>query len=162
MSSFYKVHKLNVNNEVETIYVFCGTECDVKKITEDLFSVDKPNKPKVIFCDQQIHPDDSILNIKIKILTQLSKSSSGSKSSGSKSSGSSGSNSTPVSLEEMYLFCQKQEQYDSQQLYGMLIKQQGRTKQKELTSTRVDQFIKNTSNEFRGGFFVYQTNFQPI
>ncbi len=133
MSSFYKVHKLNVNNEVETIYVFCGTECDETKITEDLFPIDKPNKPKVVFCDQQIHPDDSILNIKIKILTQLSKSSSG-------------SNSTPVSLEEMYLFCQKQEQYDSQQLYGMLIKQQGRTKQKELTSTRVDQFIKNTSN----------------
>ena len=76
----YKVKHI-VNNQIQTIYVFYGRKdkkYSEKQLIKKIFS-DKENdeiqknKSKIIFCSQRIHPDDSILTIKIKILNEFIK-----------------------------------------------------------------------------------------
>jgi hypothetical protein len=83
------------DNQIQTIYVFYGRKdkkVSQEQLIKNIFS-DKENdeiqknKSKIIFCSQRIHPDDSILTIKIKIINELIKKN--------------------VSIDELYLFCKK-------------------------------------------------------
>jgi hypothetical protein len=120
----YKVKQL-VNGSINTIYVFNG-----KKPTEDeqhlfkkIFTREeqeqiKKDKSVVKFSQQKIHFDDSIGTIKIKILNELKKD---------------------ISIDEIYLFCQKLERLNAVSVYQSLTQ----NNKIELTKIRLDQFISN-------------------
>ena len=102
----YKVKHI-VNNKLNTVYVFYGKkEKEVK--SEELIKKIFPGKEydeiesdtKIIFCEERIHPDDSIATIKIKILNQLVKK--------------------DIAVEELYLFCKKIEKLNSIAVYQTL------------------------------------------
>ena len=101
----YKIKKL-VNGDIETIYVFNGRkkaeseeELFKKIFTDEENEQIKRQRVSVKFSDQQIHFDDSIGTIKIKILNELKKE---------------------VSLDEMYLYCQKIETLNAVSVYQSL------------------------------------------
>ena len=118
----YKVKQLS-NGKINTIYVFNG-----KKTTEnedELFKkifTDEENKEikseriQIKFSEQQIHFDDSIGTIKIKILKELKKE---------------------ILLDEIYLYCRKIETLNSVSVYQSLTQ----NNKLQLTKVRLDQFI---------------------
>ena len=116
----YKVNHI-VNNKIVTIFVFAGSNKET--ILEPYFSKQEieniqSEKIKVIFSLQQIHFDDTIGTIKIKILNELK---------------------SKVSLEEIYLFCQKLESLNSVSIYQSLTQ----NRKIELTNIRLQQFLSN-------------------
>ena len=126
INPIYKVNYL-VDGLIDTIYVFMG-----KKITNvgketDLFEtifteeeneIITTNKIHVVFSEQQIHPDDTIGVIKLKILNEIK---------------------DKASLDEIYLFCQKIETLNSVNIYQSLTQ----NKKQPLTQVRLNQFISN-------------------
>ena len=137
----YKVNKLIDENTIEKIVVFYGTNPEDIDLDE-LFKRDPKNKAfidkntdaliftekelddisakniPVIFSDEQIHYDDTLLTVKLKIFTEFSKE---------------------FSLEEMYLFCLQREKINTASMYSTLT-QNGRI---ELTKIRLHQYLLN-------------------
>ena len=121
----YKVNYL-VDGSIDIIFIFYGK--NIKTVNqEDLFKkiftgdeIDKIHSEKINikFSEQQIHFDDTIGTIKIKILKEIQRRSS---------------------LDEIYLFCQKKETVNSVQLYKSLTQ----NKKLDLTQVRLDQFLSN-------------------
>ena len=129
----YKVKHI-VDNQIQTIYVFYGRKdkkVSQEQLIKNIFS-DKENdeiqknKSKIIFCSQRIHPDDSILTIKIKIINELIKKN--------------------VSIDELYLFCKKVEKLNSISVYQSLTQ----NKHISLTKVRLDQFLYNINSSLNG------------
>jgi hypothetical protein len=126
----YKVKKLK-NDIIDTIYVFYGRKVEgediLKKIFNDREYDDiKKHNTKIIFSEQRIHPDDSIVTIKIKILNELTKYN--------------------ISLEEIYLFCKKIETLNSVAIYQSLTQ----NKKIALTKLRLEQFLQNIDSDSNG------------
>ena len=126
----YKVNKIK-NNKIDTIYVFNGGK---DKNNNQIFNNNEiknidNNKIKVIYCKQQIHLDDSIGMIKIKILNELKKT---------------------ISLDEIYLYCEKLDTINSVSLYQTLTQ----NKKLSLTKVRLNQFISNIVSEENGKQFL--------
>jgi len=122
----YKVNYI-INGIIDTIYVFNGGK---DKSINQIFNDNEieninTNKIKIVYSKQQIHLDDSIGMIKIKILNQLKKT---------------------ISLDEIYLYCQKLEQFNSVFLYQTLTQ----NKKISLTNVRLNQFISNIVSEENG------------
>jgi hypothetical protein len=119
----YKVNHI-INGNIKTIYVFNGgKDKNNSKIFNDNELENINNKKiKIIYSKQQIHLDDSIGMIKIKILNELKKS---------------------ISLDEIYLFCQKKETFNSVSLYQTLTQ----NKKLSLTNVRLKQFLSNIVSE---------------
>ena len=125
----YKVNYL-VNGTTNTIIVFYGqkiTVGDETKILQTIFTekeVDNIHSKniQVKFTEQQIHYDDTISTIKIKVLIELQRDLTKS-----------------LSLDEIYMFCQKFETLNSISLYQSLTQ----NKKLELTKIRLNQFISN-------------------
>ena len=121
----YKVNHL-VNGKINMIFVFYGSsikEKDKKETIKKVFSEKEilniqQNNIKIIFTEQQLYFDDSIGMIKIKILEELKRI---------------------ISLEEIYLFCEKIETIQSASLYQSLTQ----NKKIELTKLRLEQFLTN-------------------
>ena len=133
-----------INNEIVKIIVFYGKQYTSREVdlnalfiktpthklfshifnTEELATIRK-DKIKVSFTTQQIHFDDPIGIIKIKIQNEFGKL---------------------VSLEEMYLFCLKEETIDLFKTYNIITQQ----KHLELTNTRLSQFIRNLVRDTNG------------
>ena len=133
-SPIYKVKQI-LNGKINTIYVFNGKKSSENE--EDLFKKifnDEENKQiksekiKIKFSEQQIHFDDSIGTIKIKILNELKKD---------------------ISLDEMYLFCRKIETLNAVSVYKSLTQ----NKKLQLTKVRLDQFISNIVSDENGNTF---------
>jgi hypothetical protein len=125
----YKVY-YTINSVVDTIYVFNGGK---DKSTNEIFNENEiqdinSNKIKIVYSKQQIHLDDSIGMIKIKILNQLKKT---------------------ISLDEIYLYCQKFETFNSVSLYQTLTQ----NKKLSLTNVRLNQFISNIVSQEDGKKF---------
>ena len=130
MTEIYKVNKIK-NNKIDTIYVFNGGK---DKNNNQIFNNNEiknidNNKIKVIYCKQQIHLDDSIGMIKIKILNELKKT---------------------ISLDEIYLYCEKLDTINSVSLYQTLTQ----NKKLSLTKVRLNQFISNIVSEENGKQFL--------
>jgi len=149
-NSIYKVNHLIDKDTIKTIYVFFGNNLDVKKPTE-LFKQDPKNaafvdkvsgqpifddeelakildksKPiEVLFLKQQIHFDDSIGTIKLKFLAEFPNA---------------------FSLEQIYLFCLKEEKLNSTNIYQTLTQ----NNRLELTKVRLNQFIMNIYKQANG------------
>jgi len=140
----YKVNHLTDENTIKTIYVFFGNNLDVPD-PNDLFKRDPRNivfknifndeeleiildntKPiNVVFSKQQIHIDDTIGTIKIKILSEFSNT---------------------FSLEQIYLFCMKEEMLNPTSVYQTLTQ----NNRLELTRVRLDQFLMNINRKVNG------------
>ena len=130
-SPFYKVNHL-VNGVVESIFVFYGKKIlpedemasqEYVKILQDIFTEEEveyinENDIKPIFLEEQIHFDDTIGAIKIKILEQFK---------------------SQTCFEEIYLFCEKTESLNSVDIYQSLTQ----NKKISLTKQRLDQFLTN-------------------
>jgi hypothetical protein len=89
----------------------------------------KANNINVVYSKQQIHFDDTIGVIKIKILDEIKKD---------------------VSIEELYLFCNKLEQLNAISVYQSLTQ----NKRLELTNIRFQQFIENIVSDENGVAFI--------
>ena len=146
-NSIYKVHHLIDKETTKAIYVFYGDNLDVPK-PEELFKRDSKNAAfidpstklpifndseiakiqdsanpiDVIFIKQQIHFDDSIATIKLKLIEAISNT---------------------FSIEQIYLFCMKKEMLNATNIYQTLT-QKNRL---DLTKIRVDQFFLNVHDE---------------
>jgi len=127
----YKVKHI-VNNKVDTVYVFYGQKKEDKseQLIEKIFPNEERDEietdTKIIFCDERIHPDDSIAAIKLKILNQLTKK--------------------DIAVEEVYLFCKKIEKLNSVAVYQSLTQ----NKKLSLTKIRLDQFLSNINTDLEG------------
>ena len=140
----YKVNHVINNNIIDTIYVFYGINIDIdnpqelfdRDPTNEAFSnvfnkeefktiQDKSNNIKVRFSKQQIHYDDNIGTIKQKIMREFSNA---------------------FSLEEIYLFCLKEELLHSESVFQTLT-QNGKLK---LTRACLDNFLLNIKKDENG------------
>ena len=129
----YKVKQL-INGSINTIYVFNGKETEeneelFKKVfTEEERQQIESDKITVKFSEQQIHFDDSIGTIKIKILNELKKE---------------------IVLDEIYLYCQKNETLNAVSVYQSLTQ----NNKLQLTKIRLDQFLSNIVRDESGKSF---------
>ena len=123
----YKVNYL-VNNEIQKIIVFNGVkskkkgpihEEEIKRKNGEVYRV------PVFQSEQQIHYDDTIGAIKLKILSEFKKM---------------------ALLDEIYLFCQKVETLNPISIYQMLTQ----NKKITLTHIRLQQFISNIVSDLDG------------
>ena len=136
----YKINYL-VNGSINTIFVFYGQPIKVQneeQILQTIFTekeVDHITKNKIVvkFTEQKIHADDSISTIKIKILIEIEKTLT-----------------KRISLDEIYLFCQKNETLNAISIYQSLTQ----NKKIELTKIRLDQFISNIVSYENGKKFT--------
>ena len=138
----FKVNHLIDHETIDTIYVFFGKSLDIEDPTE-LFKTDPTNAAfqdifsqeeldniaeqeiKVVFSNQQIHFDDTIGIIKLKIINEFSNT---------------------FSIEQIYLFCMKEEQINPMNVYQLLTQKE----RLELTRIRLDQFLLNINKETTG------------
>ena len=151
VNPIYKVNHLKNENDVDKIYVFYGSDNKLdelfKRDPENISFIDpitsKPifnaeemkniidKKIEVHFSSQQIHFDDSIGTIKMKIMHEIS---------------------NDFSLEEMYLFCMKEETFNPALVYQLLTQ----NKKLEITKTRLNQLLLNIIRENNGTQFHYK------
>jgi len=123
--SIYKINHI-INGNIDTIYIFNGKKNKKAKQDDELNEYFNENdlreinksKSKIVYCEQFIHYDDSIGTIKIKILNEFKKS---------------------ISIDQIYLFCQKIETFNSTFIYQSLTQ----NKKLSLTKVRLDQFLSN-------------------
>jgi hypothetical protein len=130
----YKIKQL-VNGNVNTIYIFNGKIASENEdeLFERIFTAEEIEQIKsesisVVFSEQQINYDDSIATIKIKILNELKRD---------------------ISIEEIYLYCQKIETLNAVAVYQSLT-QNGKL---QLTKVRLDQFLSNIVSDENGNVF---------
>jgi len=143
----FKVNKLRDKNNIETIYVFFGSAPNLEEDIDlnNLF-MDEPNndifngifdenekeyiqkeKTDIIFVRELIHIDDNIGTIKLKIFNAINKE---------------------YSINEMYLFCLKEEYLNPISIYQSLTQND----KLPLTKVRLDQILMN----------IYDQNEDPI
>jgi len=162
-NSIYKVNLLTNENIISSIHVFYGNNYSVgnNKLNElflenpnnelfsNIFDVEElnyiiKNNVKVIFSHQEIHSDDSVAAIKIKIMEEFSNT---------------------FSLEEIYLFAVKEEMLNPINIYQSLKQKKINTptlvsnptdrkqvnrltaRKIELTKPRLMQFLSNIVND---------------
>ena len=133
-SKIYKVKQI-IDGAIDTIYVFNGKKATdneedlfLKIFTDEEIELINSNKISVLFSQQQINFDDSIGTIKIKILNELKRE---------------------LSLDEIYLFCQKAETLNAVSVYQSLTQKN----KLELTRVRLEQFISNIVSDENGKIF---------
>ena len=146
-NSIYKVNILNIENKVESIHVFYGNVYKNNVNLEELFKKDPKNelffdnssyifnddelrkimvdKIPVYFSFQQLHTDDNILSIKIKVTDELNTSHEKYKKS-------------PISLSELYLFGLIQTTLNPTNIYSALTE-----KKQEITRQTLDLVLLN-------------------
>jgi hypothetical protein len=120
----YKVSQI-IDGVINSVYVFYGqpiVKKDEKELVKKIFTQNEiENIKNIYFSEQQIHRDDTIGVIKIKILNELKKK---------------------VPLGEIYLFCQKIEYLNSIAIFQALTQ----NKKIKLTHQRLEQFLLNIDN----------------
>jgi hypothetical protein len=128
-NTVYKVKQL-INGTINTIYVFNGKKSnEFKKVfTEEEIQQIKTENIIVKYSKQQIHFDDSIGTIKIKILNELKKE---------------------IILDEIYLYCQKKETLNAVSVYKSLTQNNNI----QLTKVRLEQFLSNINSDESGENF---------
>ena len=128
----YKVSQL-VDGVVDSVYVFYGRSIVKKNEKEIIRTIFKPqeieNIKNIYFSEQQIHRDDTIGVIKLKVLNELKKK---------------------CSLGEIYLFCQKFEYLNSTSIFQSLTQ----NKKIKLTYQRLEQFLSNIDNSNGDAFIM--------
>ena len=139
LNPIYKVNCVNGDQSIKNIIVFYGNHLDIEN-PEELFKKEPSNiefktvfEPKelqhikdknipVQFSKQQIHFDDTIGAIKMKIAIEFSKQ---------------------IALEEIYMFCLKEETINPIMLFQTLTQ----NNKLDLTKIRLNQFLLNLKDE---------------
>ena len=131
--NIYKINHLIDENTIDKIHVFYGQHQEdlnslfkndpTNVLFQDIFQTNEleniqKNQTSVIFSQQQIHMDDSIGMIKLKIFHEFSET---------------------FSIEEIYLFCMKEELLNSVSVYQLLTQ----NKKIPLSSTILKHFLLN-------------------
>jgi len=128
----YKVN-LIIDDVIDSVYVFYGKHIvkkNEKEIVKKIFTqTEIENIKNIYFSEQQIHRDDTIGVIKLKILSELKKK---------------------VPLGEIYLFCKKVEYLNSISIFQSLTQ----NKKIKLTHQRLEQFLSNIDNTNGGAFIM--------
>lgn len=128
----YKVNQI-VDGVIDSVYVFYGQPIikkNEKEIVKKIFTpTEIENIRNIYFSEQQIHRDDTIGVIKLKILSELKKK---------------------CSLGEIYLFCQKIEYLNSISIFQSLTQ----NKKIKLTHQRLEQFLSNIDNSTGDAFVM--------
>ena len=122
--------KYLVNNETDKILVFYGKNIDnltqqellSKVFTDEELDDIEENSINVVFLEEQIHFDDTIGTIKLKILEYFKEI---------------------AGFEEIYLFYQKKEILNAVEVYQSLTQ----NKKIQLTRLRLEQFLSNIVNK---------------
>jgi hypothetical protein len=111
-----------VKDKIKTVYVFNGQR-------EDDGSINKifPDVKNIVYTEQQIHYDDSIREVKVKILNELSKT-------------------MQISVEELYLFCKRTELLSTESIYQSLT----RNREYELVDYIFAQAMSNIVSDRNG------------
>lgn len=142
VSSIYKVNNMKNKDEIESIHVFYGSSTDKNMLNElfqreptneKFFNLDKThifnevelslikkNNIPVYFSNLQIHFDDTIQTIKIKIISELSNN---------------------VPLEDVYLYCYTNDVLSAVNIYNTLTQND----KLKLTKQRLSNFLTNIS-----------------
>jgi hypothetical protein len=133
-NKIYKV-KLVKDGKIDTIHVFNGNVASHDKIIDDFFTEEEKSliesgEITPLFSKEKINLDDSIATIKIKIMKELQKN---------------------ISIEEIYLFCQKIEKLNAVAVYQSLT-QNGKL---PLTKVRLEQFVSNVVSDEDGNPFIF-------
>ena len=118
----YKVVHL-VKDKIKTVYKFTGS---ADKDEDKSF-------PDAINVEQQIHFDDSIRDVKLKILNELSKT-------------------MQVTIGELYLFCKRKEVLSSEGIYQVLTRNQ--EQERELVDTVFKNVVANVESDRNGDKLV--------
>jgi hypothetical protein len=128
----YKVN-LIIDDVIDSVYVFYGKHIvkkNEKEIVKKIFTqTEIENIKNIYFSEQQIHRDDTIGVIKLKILSELKKK---------------------VPLGEIYLFCKKVEYLNSIAIFQSLTQ----NKKIKLTHQRLEQFLSNIDNTNGDAFIM--------
>lgn len=126
----YKVHILNERGDVQQIYVFAGTNQGFEKeasIFSDIeIAYHKSHETEIIYVDALLHLDDTIRNVKHKIVQELSQH--------NKKGGFS------ISVEELYLFSMSKKELDMVSLYKDIT---GEEEEREMTREMFFQYATN-------------------
>ena len=128
----YKVNQI-VDGVIDSVYVFYGqpiVKNNEKEIVKKLFTpTEIENIKNIYFSEKQIHRDDTIGVIKLKILSELRKK---------------------VPLGEIYLFCKKIEYLNPTAIFQSLTQ----NKKIKLTYQRLEQFLSNIDNTNGDAFIM--------
>ena len=115
----YKVVHL-VEDQIKTVYVFNG-------VNDESIKLEFPSVKNIIMVEQQIHADDSIREVKLKILNELNKT-------------------MQISVEELYLFCKRTERLNAESIYQLLT----RNREYELVDYVFAQAMSNIVSDRNG------------
>jgi hypothetical protein len=149
--NIYKINHLTSESTIESIRVFYGqhkTDLDslfkrepTNTVFQNIFNQEEMESIKtrnipVFFSQHQIHKDDSISSIKLKLMHEFKDS---------------------FSLEEIYLFCMKEEPLSSASVYQTLTQ----NKKLELTPLRLYSLLSNIVREVQSSNEHEQETFAP-
>lgn len=132
----YKIHILDEDGNVEYIFVFCAGLRSTKDIPAIFSEIEiahyKRHDVEIIFSDKLIHPDDTIRDIKYKIINELVSFHKKMKSK-----------SYTVSVEELYIFGLSQKDLDMVKLYQDITENDS----KQLTKEKFFQYATNIGSD---------------
>ena len=134
-TDYNPIYKINhiVDGVINSVYVFYGQPINKKNEKEIVKKIFTPaeieNIKNIYFSEQQIHRDDTIGVIKIKILNVLKQK---------------------VPLGEIYLFCKKMEYLNPIAIFQSLTQ----NKKIKLTHQRLEQFLSNIDNTNGDAFIM--------
>jgi hypothetical protein len=150
-SDLYKVHILNEEGNVNQIYLFCGGLCsleDTKAIFSEVeMAFYKRHDVEMIISDQLIHADDTIRDIKHKIVNEVIDFQKKSKAK-----------QFALSVEELYLFGLSKKEIDMVKLYQKITENDTKKLTKEkffqyATNISSDPYILDNGDGERGGLY---------
>ena len=135
-SNLYKVHILNEEGNVQQIYLFCGGLCSLEDKNAIFSEVEnafyKRHDVEIIISDQLIHADDTIRDIKHKIVNEVIEFYKKSKIKA-----------FSLSVEELYMFGLSQKDLDMIKLYQEITENDT----KKLTKEKFFQYATNISSD---------------
>ena len=108
--NIYKIHILNDDGNVGFVYVFCAGIYASKNMNELFSEIEiahyKRNDVEIVFSEKLIHPDDTIRDIKHKIVNEIVEHQKKSKTKA-----------FSLSVEEVYIFGLAEKDLDMVKLY---------------------------------------------
>jgi len=144
MNNIFKVHILNHNGDIDRVFVFCAGLCSTNELSNIFSEMEqihlKENNVDIIFSNRLIHRDDTIHEIKQKIVLELIEYET--KHNSSK---------YYLSLDELYLFSTSPKDVDMVKFY----QDATNNEQIPLTKERFFQYITNISADP----YALETNF---
>lgn len=150
IENVYKVHILNEEGNVYQVYVFCAgllSEKDYNTLFSDIeLSFYKANDVNIIFSNLLILNDDTIRDIKHKIVREITETSKKNKQN------------VLLSVEEVYMFALKEKYLDMIQLYQTITENDTKKLTKErffqyATNISIDPYVLDLGERDKGGLY---------